>query len=105
MADKGPIYGVELIDSLPMDPNRPKGMRQAMPSQSDLEGIKDYRQGQRVVAGYEVLLNHYLEAKASLSKMSHRKCWECQHVAYYRDHIFPACKCEKCGSHDTRLIR
>jgi hypothetical protein len=30
-----------------------------MPSKDDLEGILDYRHGERVAAGYEVLLHHW----------------------------------------------
>jgi len=59
MSDTGPIYGVELISVLPMNHGQTAGMNQAMPSRDDLVGIKDYRQGRRVVAGYEVLLNHW----------------------------------------------
>jgi len=59
MSETGPIYGVELLDSLPIGDGT---MRQALPSRVDLEGVKDYRQGQRVVAGYEVLLEHYRQA-------------------------------------------
>lgn len=40
----------------------------------------------------------------AVAKMSHRKCWNCAHVAYYLDAITPHCLCEKCGSQDTRLI-
>ena len=60
MNEKGPIYGVDLIDSLPLSyPDDGNGMRYAMPSRSTLLGVKDHKQGQRVVAGYEVLLNHW----------------------------------------------
>jgi hypothetical protein len=52
----GPIYGVRLIRDLPMG-----GMRQAMPSRSDLEQVKAINE--RTVAGYEVLLSHYLAMK------------------------------------------
>lgn len=55
----GPVYSVPLPDGLPL----PKGaMRQATPSRADLDSILDYRQGGRVVAGYEVLLWHYQRA-------------------------------------------
>lgn len=58
MTERGPIYGVQLIEILEM-PLRDGGMRQAMPSRGDLEGVRNFRQGQRVVAGYEVLLNEW----------------------------------------------
>lgn len=51
--ETGPIYGVPLIDSLPMG----ETMRQAMPSRSDLIWCKMTHD--KVAAGYEVLLAHY----------------------------------------------
>lgn len=51
---KGPIYGVELIDTLPLDGGE---MLQAMPSRVDLERVREV--SERTVAGYEVLLEHY----------------------------------------------
>jgi ribosomal protein L37E len=39
------------------------------------------------------------------NKMSHRRCWQCGHVAYYTLPMLPYCACEKCGSADTRVIR
>ena len=57
MTETGPVYNVDLIDSLPLDGG---GMRQAMPSRSDLtEASKRFM---RVAAGYEVLLAHYQRA-------------------------------------------
>jgi hypothetical protein len=44
------------------------------------------------------------ELEAAVAKMSHRRCWECEHVAYYLDATIPACRCEECGSADTRRI-
>ena len=59
--EKGPVYGVELISSLPLG----KGaMTQAMPSRSDLTAIVKHHG--RVAAGYEVLLSHYTNLKARL---------------------------------------
>lgn len=58
--ETGPIWGVPLIDTLPIDtlPLGDAGWRQAMPSRDDLEDciLKDC---DRVAAGYEVLLAHY----------------------------------------------
>lgn len=51
----GPIYGVTLIDSLPIG-----GMRQAMPSRSDLDQVRQVNE--RTVAGFEVLLSTYKRA-------------------------------------------
>ena len=57
----GPIYGVELIESLPLDGG---SMEQAMPSRRDLDDV--FKRSQRTVAGYEVLLEHYRRAMAEL---------------------------------------
>lgn len=54
--ETGPVYGVPLIDTLPLGTG---GMLQQMPSRHDLEECQ--KRHQRVVAGYEVLLAHYLE--------------------------------------------
>lgn len=51
----GPVYGVRLIDSLPIGTG---SMRQAMPDARDLALAND-RVGTRVAAGFEVLLDHY----------------------------------------------
>lgn len=57
----GPIYGVELIDSLPIG----GGIRQALPSRKDLTILTESKLSGagRVAAGYEVLLAHYQEFK------------------------------------------
>jgi len=60
MDEKGPIYGVELIDDLPLN----GGMRQAMPSRRELEQVAE--DNERVVAGYEVLLAHYSRLRAEV---------------------------------------
>jgi hypothetical protein len=51
----GPIYNVPLIETLPLGSNG--GMLQQMPNRQDLEDVR--QMSERVVAGYEVLLNHY----------------------------------------------
>ena len=53
--ETGPIYGVPLIDTLPLCEG---GMRQQMPSRHDLAWCQDVN-AYRVAAGYEVLLAHY----------------------------------------------
>ena len=58
MSDYGPVYGVELIATLPLD----GGMRQAMPSRRDLQQVREI--SERTAAGYEVLLEHYRRLKA-----------------------------------------
>lgn len=70
----GPIYGVPLIDYLPLE----DGMRQAMPSRPDLELVRHC--SSRTVAGYEVLLASHqrlLEAckAASLHVDELRHAW------------------------------
>lgn len=56
MTEYGPIYNVELIDSLPISST---GMVQAMPSRVDL--ILARTVSERTVAGYEMLLATYQE--------------------------------------------
>ncbi len=67
----GPIYGVELLDSLPLD----GGMSQALPSRKDLDDVLRTRinGNARVVGGYEVLLEHYRRMSAAV--MSMRNLW------------------------------
>lgn len=55
----GPIYGVPLIQSLPVGING--GLVQQLPSRADLSDVREL--SERVAAGYEVLLSHY-RAKA-----------------------------------------
>ena len=49
-----------------------------------------------------ILADYLLDA---VDKMSHRKCHACGHVEFYIRDTLPWCKCWKCGSEDTRLIR
>ena len=65
----GPIYSVPLIDTLPMNPDKPDGTLQQMPSFEDLTGIKGYPQGTRVCAGYEVLLHHWRIQKQQIERL------------------------------------
>jgi hypothetical protein len=57
-SEVGPVYGVDLIKTLPLGSG---GMLQAMPSCDDLNNVVESGVGGcgRVVAGYEVLLSHY----------------------------------------------
>lgn len=55
--ETGPIYGVKLIDTLPLGTG---GMSQQMPSRNDLEDVR--QMSQRTAAGYEVLLSHYQQS-------------------------------------------
>lgn len=65
MSEVGPIYGVKLIDSLPIGDS---GWSQAMPNREDL--LRAKRSHQRLVAGYEVLLARYCELKKQQQKES-----------------------------------
>ena len=57
LPERGPVYDVQLIESLPLGGG---GMIQQMPSREDL--MVCGKRFQRVAAGYEVLLHHYLLA-------------------------------------------
>ena len=56
--ERGPIYGVTLIDSLPLNES---GWKQQMPGRQDLLDAMQATKSSRVVAGFEVLLAHYKE--------------------------------------------
>lgn len=58
----GPIYGVPLIDVLPLGSG---SMKQAMPGREDLRRAS--MRSERTAAGYEVLLNHYRNQCEELS--------------------------------------
>lgn len=59
----GPVYGVTLIDSLPLD----GGMKQAMPNEDDLRRV--LKVSVRTVAGYEVLLEHFRRQESEIEKL------------------------------------
>lgn len=61
--ERGPLYGVNLIKSLPL----PGGMTQAMPSRRDLEQVAKINQ--RVSAGYEVAIAHLAMHAASNAEL------------------------------------
>ncbi len=62
--DSGPIYGVRLIDSLPLGGG---GMSQAMPTRKDLQQVG--KVNNRTAAGYEVLLHHYRQRGDKIERM------------------------------------
>lgn len=64
-AGVGPIYGVQLIDSLPLGSG---SMRQALPDQEDLLSAldADTAWSGRLVAGYELLLHRYQKVVEAL---------------------------------------
>ena len=61
--ETGHVYGVSLIDELPLTGN----MRQAMPSRADLEQVN--QRNPRVAAGYEVLLASHHKLRAQLARV------------------------------------
>ena len=64
--ERGPIYSVELIDSLPIGTG---SMRQAMPSRDDLNQV--VMVNLRAAAGYEVLLDHWRDQQEHIEHMEH----------------------------------
>lgn len=64
----GPIYGVQLINSLPIGDS---GMLQAMPSNDDLERVRHING--RTAAGYEILLFHYRQLLIEKEKITRDK--------------------------------
>ena len=60
----GPVYGVELIDTLPLGTGC---MRQQMPSHDDLKYVRSW--SERTVAGYEVLLAHYYDKVSEIERL------------------------------------
>ena len=65
----GPIYGVPLLDVLPMDGG---GMKQALPNRQDLDDVRRTKinGNDRVVAGYEVLLEHYRRGQKEIERLN-----------------------------------
>lgn len=74
MSEKGPIYGVPLIETLPLG-----GMKQAMPNRADLEDVA--KRSERTVAGYEVLLDRYRKYVT----VTHRLLTELESLKRYAD--------------------
>ncbi len=66
--ETGPVYGVELLDSLPLGNG---GMSQACPSRTDLMRIaqSDLVGSTRVVAGYEIVVDHFRELASALREL------------------------------------
>lgn len=62
----GPVYGVKLIDTLPLG----SGILQQMASERDLRDIMEKSScGERVAAAYEVLLDRYQKFLESLQRI------------------------------------
>lgn len=64
--EEGPIYGVKLFDSLPPGKG---GFSQALPSRSDLVECRRKMKLDRVVAGFEVLTEHFRHARNAAIEM------------------------------------
>ena len=89
--ERGPIYGTELIESLPLGTG---GFCQAMPSMADLKLTRKYCE--RVSAGYEVLLRHFQEVVEERDTLKQRLACvvrNCQHIddTKPRDEPGPMC--------------
>lgn len=84
--EKGPCYGVDLIDTLPLGNGT---MTQAMPSRADLDKVREI--SERTVAGYEVLLDHYRYKCEQLERITEatEACSECG----FKDVV-----CQECGA-------
>ena len=66
-AGVGPVYGVPLIDSLPLNDGGVGTMKQAMPSGTELADVMGVSMG--TVGGYEGLLNHWRAAKTRIAEL------------------------------------
>ena len=66
--ETGPIYGVTLLETMPLDGGT---MRQALPSRRDLDDCRKahFNGCDRLVAGYEVLLEHFYRLKAGIETL------------------------------------
>lgn len=105
--ERGPIYNVELIDSLPLGQG---GFSQAMPCRNDLGEVRS--RNERVVAGYEVLLRHYQKAVEEIERLQRvvkeqqetisKKCDECSSFAHvivesgFVPGVDSSCRCGEC---------
>ena len=99
--EKGPAYGVPLIDTLPIG----GGMKQQMASRADLDQVM--RVCPRVVCAYEVLLNHYsiLLAASEGGGDAHGHCESCDRPLG-KDDTYTVdsegiCECAKCCVEDA----
>jgi hypothetical protein len=59
--EHGPVYGVLLLDTLPLN----GGMFQKMPDRDDLNDVRQL--SERTAAGFEVLTSHYRNAMAKIA--------------------------------------
>lgn len=69
---RGPVYGVELLESLPLGVDEDSFWQQ-LPSRKDLETVRQALAcGERFAGGYEVLLSHYYRLQAENEEMKWR---------------------------------
>lgn len=70
--EKGPIYGVELLETLPLGPG---GFRQQMASLDDLKAIA--KKHPRIVAAYEILTASFqgMLAERNEAREAAKECW------------------------------
>lgn len=66
---KGPIYGVELIDVLPLGQFGTRDTLQAMPIAADLRRVRLV--SERIVAGHEMLLGRFVSQKTEVERLHH----------------------------------
>ena len=64
--ESGPIYGIQLIDSLPLGVGD-NPLLQAMPGREELKKVQEI--SSRTVGGFEVLLHHYRQLLAERERL------------------------------------
>ena len=86
------MYGVKLIDVLPMQPGTPNGMLQQLPSAADLRAI--CQNHPRAAAGYEVLLANFLHVVRLVRKFDVVTCAVAKHVGTGEPHFLFSVPCD-----------
>lgn len=90
---RGPMFDVvELLYVLPVSPGKPGGMLQQLPSYADLRAIM--QRHPRIVAGYEVLLCHFLRAVELFRRFDVQTCDTENHVGTGEPHYVFSVPCE-----------
>lgn len=108
ITERGPVYGVELMSSLPLDGSGL--MHQALPSRDDLEQVR--KVSERTAAGYEVVLEHYQRAVVAANELEEVKRegvklyekWKqaTKQLAAAEALLLTACDAWECGQMVTR---
>lgn len=94
----GPVYGVPLLDTLPIG-----GMLQQLPSRQDLDDVKTL--SVRTVAGYEVLLAHYVEARDALATIKEWRLIPADHLSRLQAMVEPGQQTWDLSDKDVAAIR